>query len=161
MKRLYILLLISLTAFSLNAQEADGSTERQQQRNKRHEQIRSAKIAFFTSEMDLSPEEAAEFWPVYNEYWKERANAMRKSQHALRSMSYALEQGEKLPDTKIREYLHTYLNGSLEENRIHEKYFKKLCEILPLEKVAKMYKAEEDFRIKMIRQLRGVGNRQD
>ncbi len=158
MKKLYILLFISLTAFTLYAQEPDGSAERQQQRNTRHEQIRSAKIAFFTSEMDLSPEEAAAFWPVYNEYWTERSNAMRRSQHALRRMSYALEKGEKLPETKIREYLHTYLNGSLEENNIHKKYFRKLSEILPVEKVARMYKAEEDFRIKMIRQLRGLGN---
>lgn len=157
MKKPFILLLIiCLTSFTLNAMVEGDSTERQQQKNKRHEQIRSAKIAFITSEMDLSPEEAEKFWPVYYEYWKERSNALRKSQHALNSLSLDLKQGKKLSETQIKEYLHTYFNGSLEENKIHEKYFNKLCKILPVEKVAKMYKAEEDFRIKIIHQLRGV-----
>lgn len=34
----------------------------------RRERIKSLKVAYLTEKLDLSPEEAAAFWPVYNEY---------------------------------------------------------------------------------------------
>ena len=60
MKRLFILLLACLT-LSLNAQE---------KKENRKEQIESQKIAFFTAELELTPEEAQLFWPVYNQNCK-------------------------------------------------------------------------------------------
>jgi hypothetical protein len=37
----------------------------------RREQIESMKIAFLTKRLDLTPEEAKKFWPVYNQYSEE------------------------------------------------------------------------------------------
>ena len=34
--------------------------------------IQTLKIAVFTQELDLSPEEAEKFWPIYNDYETER-----------------------------------------------------------------------------------------
>ena len=42
-----------------------------------HKKIESAKIAFITNELELTTEESAAFWPLYNEYEKKK-NALNK-----------------------------------------------------------------------------------
>ncbi len=37
----------------------------------RAEKIQSLKIAFITQKLQLTPDEAQKFWPVYNQYDKE------------------------------------------------------------------------------------------
>ncbi len=42
---------------------------------------------------------------------------------------------------------------------IQKKYYEEFLKVLSIKQVAKLYRAEEDFRIKMIHQLRGGGNK--
>ena len=42
------------------------------------EKLESAKVAFITQRLDLSPEQAEKFWPVYNQHSKEKRNLMRQ-----------------------------------------------------------------------------------
>ena len=50
--------------------------------NVRQEQIESFKIAFFTSRLDLTTEEAQVFWPVFNAY-SDVLEAVRKEARQL------------------------------------------------------------------------------
>ncbi len=56
MKNILITTLVLLLAFQVEAQE------------NRRERIKSLKVAYLTEKLELTPEEAAEFWPAYNEY---------------------------------------------------------------------------------------------
>lgn len=47
--------------------------------NDRRDRLESIQIAFITKELSLSPDEAQRFWPVYNEYKDELAQARRAS----------------------------------------------------------------------------------
>ena len=56
-----------------------GTVEAQERRNEDWKQkFMSEKIAFLTSEMQITPEEAQVFWPVYNQIWKEKDEVMKK-----------------------------------------------------------------------------------
>ena len=125
-----------------------------QQRNQRYEQIQSAKIAFFTAEIQLTPKEAEEFWPLYNQYWKERETLQRNAQHNLRAMGRILSSEEAVSDAELKKLIDNYVNNSTLEGEIHKLYLNRFLRILSVEKVARMYRAEENFRIKMIQQLR-------
>ena len=56
----------------------------QNEKDKKEALIYSQKIAFITEKLQISPEEAQKFWPLYNEYWKskneliEKKNAIKK-----------------------------------------------------------------------------------
>ena len=64
MKKIYILIvLIGLAAFA-KAQEELPSEKKQQD-------IEALKVAFISKELELTPDEAQKFWPVYNQYAKE------------------------------------------------------------------------------------------
>ena len=161
MKRLLIILSISFLATIAIAQpkeKAPSNESRQeavrQQRSQWYKQVQNAKIAFFTTAMDLTPKEAEHFWPLYNEFWKERERANRRSHHALRTIGKVLEGEEKVSDAQLKELIETYISGGPAEGEIFRSYYPRFQKILSIEKVARMYKAEEDFRIKMIQQLR-------
>lgn len=60
MKKVGLVILMIGLSFSLFAQSGKLSEEKRKE-------FEAQKVAFFTQEMDLSPEEAAVFWPLYNE----------------------------------------------------------------------------------------------
>lgn len=69
MKKLYLLLsFICLTAI-VHAQDAPEATPDVSE--KKQQDIQALKAAFITKELDLTPDEAQKFWPVYNQYEKE------------------------------------------------------------------------------------------
>jgi len=157
MKKILILFLICTFAAQLTAQPST-EIQKQQQRSQRYQQIQSAKIAFFTAELELTPKEATEFWPLYNEYWKALETANRNSYHALRKLSQVLNDNEAISDSQLMKLMETHLAGSEAESRINKKYYPLFIKLLSVKKVAKLFKAEEDFRIEMIHQLRSGGH---
>ncbi len=44
-----------------------------QRKSGRGEEIEAYKIGFLTQKLDLSPQEAKVFWPIYNNWQKEQA----------------------------------------------------------------------------------------
>ena len=56
MKKIYILAIVFIV-FLKNTQAQEN----------RREEIESFRIAYFTKQLNLTPEEAKKFWPVYNE----------------------------------------------------------------------------------------------
>lgn len=75
MKKIYIALVFIFTASAVLAQEAaePNLTEKKQQ------DIEALKAAFITKELDLTPDEAKTFWPVYNQYEKEMNEVLKKN----------------------------------------------------------------------------------
>jgi len=158
MNRLILITLIICLSPALFAQAPD----QQGQVNKmsRHEQVLSAKIAFFTTELELTPKEAAAFWPVYNQYWDERMNAHRRIMRNLSAIRKILEEKKPNYEESLKRIMDAYINSQAIEGMIFRKYYEEFQKVLPIDKVAKIYRAEEDFRGRLINDLRkGGGDR--
>ena len=56
-------------SLSLSAQRMPGAPPASHQQ--KEDRIKSHKIAYLTEQLSLSPEEAQQFWPVYNAYANE------------------------------------------------------------------------------------------
>ncbi len=154
MKKPIILLIITFFAYSAFAQNEPP----REQKSHTYQQIQSAKIAFFTTEIQLTPKEAEEFWPLYNEYWREREMLMRRTQESMRVITAYVKDGSPKTEPELVKLMGVYISNLTEEGSIHKIYFDKFYKILPVEKVARIYIAEEQFRMKMIRQFRGGGS---
>jgi len=126
-----------------------------EQDNKRLQQIQSARIAFFTTEMELTPEEAELFWPLYNKMWKERERAHNEAQKTLKEISMHIK-GEKkfATEAELKAKLAKYVENNAAIGAVDKRYQAEFLTIISIEKLARLYKAEEDFRMKMIHQLR-------
>ena len=146
---------IVVLCFAIGAYAQEPVQSKQQKETGRYEQVQSAKIAFFTTALELTPQEAEEFWPIYNNFWKEREIAHRKIQGSLKVIDKLVDGGTLTSDGELKRMLEAYVSGFASEGVIQRKYFEEFSKVLSTEQVAKLYMAEEDFRIKMIHQLRG------
>jgi hypothetical protein len=68
-KLLLILFLFLSSAYICNAQDG----------NKDKEKIEAVRTAYITNQLNLTPEEAQKFWPIYNRYFGEVKKAQQES----------------------------------------------------------------------------------
>ena len=122
------------------------------------QKMMSEKIAFLTMELNLTPEEAQVFWPVYNSENKEADKAIGNTFSCYRALAKALEGGKG--EDEISKLLDDYLKAQEEQKNVASKAAAQYKKVLPVEKVAKLYIAEEKFRRQHIRRLHG-GHRPD
>lgn len=88
MKKLYLVLSFVCIAAAVNAQDAEPDlTEKKQQ------DIQALKIAFISKELNLNPDEAQKFWPVYNQYENEMNEASKENPNTI-------ERDEKILNVK-------------------------------------------------------------
>ena len=114
------------------------------------EQLESAKIAFFTSEMELTPEEAKVFWPVYDRYAEEKRLSHKGCRESLEALKAACERNG-ISDVEYKKLLKECTDAREKDADIDNLYLPEFYKILSVKKVAKMYLAEDKFKMKMIR----------
>lgn len=115
------------------------------------QKLMSEKIAFLTAETAMTPEEAQIFWPVYNQIYKERDEIMHLVFKRYKALATAVKEGKS--EKELGKYLEDYLNAQEMQREIDNKAGERFKKVLPVEKVAKLYVAEEKFRRSMIHKL--------
>ncbi len=115
------------------------------------QKVMSERIAFLTVEMEITPEESKDFWPVFTEVNKERDAATRCVFKAYKELDEALKAGKS--GKEISALLDKYLAAQDLQREVDEKASEKFRKVLPTEKVARLYIAEEKFRRQHIRKL--------
>ena len=115
------------------------------------EKMMSERVAFLTLEMNLTPEEAQVFWPVYNQINGEKDEAIHNVFKAYRALEEAIktEKSEK----EISRLLDAYLSAKVAQSEFEKKADEQFRKVLPVSKVAKLYLGEEKFRRQHIRKL--------
>ena len=127
-----------------------GNSGCQDHNDKKWEELQAAKVAYFTTSMDLSKEEAQVFWPLYNKYIDEIHEARKNVGTCFRAIA-ELTKKENTSEIDYKKAVNAYVDAYQKETEIDKLYVSEFYKILPAEKVAKMYVAEETFRHKMIR----------
>ena len=136
MKRIFIPILIMLMCLNLYGQR-DG---------KMYERIKAQKIAFITGRLDLSPEEAQKFWPIYNAF-EEKTNDMRKND--LKEVRDAMKRGN-LSEKEAQQILEKFMNV---EDNLHEakkQLVKDLGKVIPPQKIIQLKATEDAFNKKLM-----------
>ena len=151
MKHRIISLIASVSALILAAAHTADAQPNPQ--NGWKERMESVKIAFLTTEIGLTPEEAQVFWPVYNLISKEKFESQKKVRTAYASLKKALAEGTA-SDEEINKLLDDYIAAKQACNRNGEADADKYRKVLPDKKVAKLYVAEENFRRQHIRNFK-------
>jgi len=125
----------------------------QTQREVTQEDIESRKIAFISAGLNLTPAEAAVFWPVYNE-WGQKMEANMKTRHAALRQIRQLEKDKSLDEKRYKEQTQKLLEGIAEEAKLAADACKAFEAILGPVRTAKLYVLEDRFRGMLIRELR-------
>jgi len=126
-----------------------------QSREDRWEKIKAEKVAYLTTQLALSPAEAEKFWPVYNEMEKQRWDAQKARRELENKVS---EAEESLSENEVIKLTRDFAGSMAKEGALMSGYNEKLLKVLPAKKVLKLYKAENEFRMNMIRKYRDNEN---
>lgn len=118
------------------------------------ERMMSEKIAFITAELELTPEEAQVFWPVYNQVAKEKMDSHKTMVESYFALRKALDEG-KASDKEIDQLLEAYLAAKKANKDMDNDEAARFRKVLSGKKVAKLYVAEEKFRRQLIRHAKG------
>ena len=117
------------------------------------EKIESKKIAYLSDKLDLSPEEAQVFWPLYNEYNDE----LRVTRSHRKK-----EKRDELTDAEADVLLDHYLNSQQSEIDIKRKYVDKFKAVIGSTKTLRLWRSERQFKEDILKQVknRRKGNSQ-
>jgi hypothetical protein len=140
-----IILLILIPVISVSGQ------------NSNLERLDAYKVGFFTKKLNLTPQEAEKFWPVINEYQRQknqlqvyRVSLIREFNQSESTISdaQAAEIGDKLVATIVK------------ENELSVTLHKQLKEVLPPAKVIRFYQAENQYKAQLLNELQGARQEQ-
>jgi len=143
--RIVLASVIVFMSFAVIAQDKDSHEARM-------EKYRAEKVSFLTTKLDLTSAEAQKFWPIYNQMDKERWDAQKSRRNLENKVS---EAEESLSDNEIIKLTREFSGSMQKEAALMTSYNEKLLKVLPPKKVLKLYKAENEFRMNMIRKYRG------
>lgn len=147
-KRLLSLLvfLIGISNVVLHAQQQPSA-----RKEARDERVDAMRIAFITRKLNLTPDESKNFWPIYNQYESELETLRENHKKGKRSIK---EDFENISDTELEKYVDDEIMFRQKELDILKKYHAQFKKVLPVKKIAMLFKAEQDFKKELLRQIR-------
>lgn len=140
--KIFLFVLMSIPAF---AQEDEPG----QRFPNAREKINAARAAYITQRLNLTPQEAEKFWPLYNEFTQKKQDLKRQYRQAKKS-----GQDEKTLldlDFKIKQ----------QELDLEKEYSDKFLKVISPQKLVQLHQAEDDFRRLLIRQIEQRQGRMD
>lgn len=118
------------------------------QKNKR-DKIKTLKIAYLTEKLELTPNEAENFWPIYNAYFKKNRQ-LRRSRNKILFQNTKTELNENLANENLQQLI--AIEKRQYENKIQ--LITDLKNVLPSKKIIGLFVAEKDFNKKLLKLLR-------
>lgn len=109
-----------------------------------HDRMKAERVAYLTSAMELTPAEAEKFWPVYNEMERERKEAFRRVITAYKALDEALKSNKT--EKGISSLLDKYVSEIKDSRNVEAKYAPIFRKIISVEKVARLFVGEEEYR---------------
>lgn len=147
MKNVLSILFVVL-AFGLQAQGKNGA-----KRNK----LDSIRTAYINTNLPLSAEEQAKFWPVYDEMRTKMRDLNKKELQARKDLK---ENVETLSEADIKTKVETLQSAEQDKLNIKKEYASKIANIITWKKSVKLVQIEKQFKEKLREELqKRKGNR--
>lgn len=142
---------ISLAVAAIAALCLCWNASARQTRGTDKDQLKSEKIAYITTELNLTPAEAEKFWPVYNQLTKDKEDAIRNVMDAYKNLEKAVK--DNASENEIKDLTKAYVDANNAFLAIDGNYLSAFAQVLPADKVAKLLLSEEKFRRQQIHRL--------
>jgi hypothetical protein len=119
-------------------------------------QIEAQRVALYTQRMNITPVEAQQFWPVYNEYLEKKNKLASEKRRLTR---FYFQNSASMTENDIDITINKYVQVFKSETELFEDYNKRFRKILPAQKVMKLYLAEIEFKTWLLGKIRERSNK--
>lgn len=110
--------------------------------------IDKVRIQFITEKLNLEPAVAQKFWPVYNEYVDKLKSIRHERRKLFKEYNYSNNPAE------AEQFLKKYSQLETAEEQLKLEYIQKFKQIIGTVKTAHLIRAEEEFRLELVKLLK-------
>lgn len=142
-------LIIVMLFFAING--IANAQEKRSSKMERKENIEALKVGWLTKKLNLTSDEAKVFWPVYNQY-DEDVQKLRKSRRFEKEDTK--NNFDSMSEKDLEKFIDDEIAFRQNELDILKKYHSKFKQVLPIKKVALLYRAEQDFKRELLKKMK-------
>jgi len=110
--------------------------------------IESARIALITERLELTPEQAEKFWPLYREYSSQREGLRKEFMEARRAVK-----SEKMTEEESKQLIDKGLELKERQLLLERVYSEKFTTVITSRQILLLRRAEDDFRQMLLDRL--------
>ncbi len=123
------------------------------QAQNRKDNIENMHTAYLTEKINLTPEQSQKFWPVYNQFKLDQEELQKQRKQNAQTVKTA---GgiDNMSDADVQKLITNEIDVKTRELDLHKKYVVKFQEVISLKQVAKLFIAEEQFKLYLLEQLK-------
>lgn len=147
-KKLFLIFFLLSAVNNLNAQE---NTENSWQQRK--QQFKAEKIAYISTELGLTVEEAQKFWPVYNKYDGKLDSLGEARRKLFNPKSTDIH---SLKNCQCKTIMDKWFELDKEELAAKNAFYNELQKLFPASKIMQYYCLEHEFRRKIVAEKQKV-----
>lgn len=136
------LLTLCILAFSLSVSAQTADAEKA---------LKAEKVTFLTNKLQLTPDEAKVFWPIYDEYWERKIAIQNERRKFVEEFA---KDADKLSEADIINYTNRYVNSSKQETELLAEFNTRLKTILPPKKIMLLYQSNYDFKDYLLKKVK-------
>ena len=118
--------------------------------DEKRKEFEAQKVAFFTQELDLSPEEAAVFWPLYNEMQRK----YRDIEEIMKAEYKRVREATAIKEADYTTSINFILTHEQKMRDIKKEYYGRLMKVVPASKIWRLEGAERKFHRQLFDKLR-------
>ena len=115
------------------------------------ERLESQRVAFITEKLELTPEESAKFWPLYNEY-KEKHQKLRQS--AVHERLDQRMSSKGLSNEEAQQVIDSQFSFEQDQLDLKKEYYARFKSAISLQKLAQLGPAEMEFNRTVLERVR-------
>ncbi|GHB49270.1 Spy/CpxP family protein refolding chaperone [Mongoliitalea lutea] len=138
-----MLFLISIDAFA----------QRQEQRGYDREKLESARIAFITNRLELKPDQAEKFWPLFNQY-NEQRSAIMETLVGLNRISAA-----NISEVEAKEIIQKRLANQQKMLDLEAAFMESIIKVITPKQAVQLSGVNREFTRQIYRNQQGGGRR--
>lgn len=128
-----------------------GQAQQNPEMRARKADIEAQKVSFITAELELTPQEAQEFWPLYNAY---RSDLQKLRKTGKQGYNPRRDSDKEFSDKEWDVIMKREFALDREIIDLDEKYYELYKTVLPVSKVTGLYAAERDFKRELLKTLK-------
>ncbi|EKB50354.1 Spy/CpxP family protein refolding chaperone [Cecembia lonarensis] len=138
-------LILIITLFSLSLTVFGQRGEQQYDKEK----LEAARVAFITNRLDLKPNQAEKFWPLFNQYQEERGKMMEEMSAINRAAS------NETDDAKAKELIKKRFNIQEKMLQKERQFMEEIQQAISPSQAVKLGSVNRDFTRQVYRMQQG------
>ncbi len=115
-------------------------------RERKMERVESFRTAYITQQLNLTPEEAQRFWPIYNQF----TDAMKANRQQYKPKKELAD----MSDAEAEQLINSMFEQEQKAIALKKDYFQKLKSAIPVKKIAKLHRIEQEFKAEILKKAK-------